>query len=190
MSKDNKVKYGLKNVHYALITETEDGNITFSKPVRIYGAVNISLSPVGDTSNFHADDEEYFTAVANNGYDGTLEMAIIPDSFKTGALGEILDTKKVLIEKTDAVIKPFALLFEFQGDKKARRHVLYYCRATRPNVEGSTKTNSIEVKTDTLNLTCRNIPEKTNVKASTTFETDADTFKNWYTEVYMETAAA
>lgn len=186
----NRVKFGLKNVHYALITEAEDGSIAFGTPQKINGAVNIALSPVGETTSFYADDEEYFTAIANNGYDGTLEMALIPDSFKTGALGEILDTKKVLIEKMDAEIKPFALLFEFKGDAKARRHALYYCKATRPNVESGTKTSSIEVKTETLNLTSRNIPGKTDVKASTTFETEATTYDNWYSQVYLETTAA
>jgi phi13 family phage major tail protein len=75
----NKVKYGLKNVHYAVITESS-GAVSYGTPVHIPGAVNLTLSPVGEKVRFAADDrEDYFAENINNGYDGNLEMALIPD---------------------------------------------------------------------------------------------------------------
>lgn len=106
------------------------------------------------------DNMEYFTAIANNGYDGTIEMALIPDTFKVTILKEMLDTKKVQFEQSDQQPAPFALLFEFEGDVKATRHAMYYCKATRPNIENSTKGQGIEPKTETLNLTCRTLQEQ------------------------------
>ena len=47
MSKPNKVKYGLKNVHVAPMTETDNGIVSFGTPRRIPGAVNLSLPPDG-----------------------------------------------------------------------------------------------------------------------------------------------
>jgi len=83
---ENKVKFGLKNVHYAAITETE-GVVTYAEPVKIPGAVSISLSAEGEESSFYADDIKYFNQFANNGYAGDLEMALIPDAFRVAVLG-------------------------------------------------------------------------------------------------------
>lgn len=181
-----KIKYGLKNVHYATITEDETGAITYGTPVKIPGAVNIALSPVGDTTPFYADDIEYFTAIANNGYDGTLELALVPDGFSKDVLGETEDTNNVLFEDSEVLPKPFALLFEFKGDVNAKRHVMYYCKATRPNIESGTKGQSIEPKTETLNLTCRPAPDTGLVKAKTTAQTNQTAYDGWYTAVYSK----
>ena len=70
----NKIKYGLKNVHYAVITEDEDGSITYGTPKRIPGAVNLTLEPQGEQAEFYADDMRYFSAFANSGYSGSLEV--------------------------------------------------------------------------------------------------------------------
>ncbi|HHX60619.1 MAG TPA: phage tail protein [Epulopiscium sp.] len=187
----NKIKYGLKNVHYAPITEEVlEGvtKITFGKPILIAGAFNLALSPVGDTTPFYADNMEYFTAIANNGYDGTVEMAIIPDSFKVTVLKEVVDANKVQFEESDKQPAPFAMLFEFEGDIKATRHLMYNCKAARPSIESSTKGQGIEPKTETLNLSCRLMPGTNIVKAKTTAETEAITYDGWYGAVYLKDA--
>jgi phi13 family phage major tail protein len=121
---ENKIKFGLKNVHYAPLTET-DGVITYGTPVKIPGAVNLSLSAAGDKVEFYADDGEYFAETVNNGYEGSLEMALIPDAYRIAILGETLDANGAIIENRNATMKKFALMFEFDGDAKKTRHVSY-----------------------------------------------------------------
>ena len=60
MSNSNKVKFGLKNCHYAKATFDEDGNVTYEKPIRMPGAVSLSMDPEGENENFYADDIEPF----------------------------------------------------------------------------------------------------------------------------------
>ena len=104
-STNNKVKFGLKNCHYAKATLDPDTNaVTFGTPVAIPGAVNLSLDPEGDTEPFYADDMVYYTTVANNGYSGDLEIALIPDSFRKDILKETEDTNGVLVE--DSTVEP------------------------------------------------------------------------------------
>lgn len=183
----NKVKYGLKQVHYAPITEAL-GVVTYGTPVAIPGAVSIALSAAGETTPFFGDDGQYHTTVSNNGYEGTLEVALIPEIFRTDILGEVVSTTdKVLVENSNANPAEFALLFEFTGDVKGIRHVLYRCKATRPNIESNTKAASTEVKTDILNLIASPLPDG-KVKAKTTAETTSAIYDAWYTKVWEKDA--
>lgn len=179
-----KVQFGLKKCYYAL--KTEDG---YDTPVELPGAVNINLSPAGDKVEFYADDELYFGEEVNNGYDGDLELALIPESFKKDVLGEELNSDGILMERATATQKSFALLFELTTDKKARRIVYYNCLAGRPAQAGSTKTSTKDVKTETISLTIR---PNTNgdVKAVTTQEANATKYNAWYTAVYEEVQSA
>lgn len=164
MANTNKIKYGLKNAHYAVVTET-NGVITYGTPVKMPGSVNLSLSASGDAVQFYADDGTFYEDYTNNGYEGSLELALIPDSFKTDVLGFTLDANGAIIENADAKAKKFALMYEFDGDAHKVRHVDLYCSASRPNIEGSTKTNTKEPKTETLNITARPRPDTYDVHA-------------------------
>ena len=181
----NKVKYGLKNAHYAPLTVDEAGNATFATPIPIPGSVSLTMDAQGDTETFYADNMAYFVSAANDGYNGSFEVAIIPDSFRQDILNETLDEQaKILVENINNQTNPFALLFEFQGDKRAIRHVLYNCTCGRPSVTGSTTTNTKTPTTETMNLTGAPLANG-NVKAKTTADTPAAQYNSWYSSVWQ-----
>ena len=186
----NKIKYNLKNVHAAILTETTtDGVTTYSygTPQAIPGAVSISLDAEGESSPFYADGIVYFRSFANNGYSGDLELALIPEWFRTEVLQEALDTNGVLVEtnKHTQDVK-FALLFEFDGDVNCIRHVMYNCTSSRPSLESETKEDSIEPGTEKLSITADPRGDGL-VKARTGDSTSEETYNNWYSSVYVPT---
>ena len=185
----NKVKFGLNKVHYAKITAWSDEGVpTFATPVRLPGAVSLSIDANGENENFFADNGVYYVINNNAGYEGDLEVALITTDFATAILGEQLDSKGVLVERNDAESAQFALLFEFNGDKNHIRHVLYCCSASRPSTESSTTEESTEVKTETLSLKATALPSGL-VKGKTCENTDEATYNNWSGAGYIPTAA-
>lgn len=183
---NNKVKYNLKNAHYAMLQTSEEGVVSFGTPVALPGAVSISLDANGEPENFYADGTAYYVINNNMGYDGDLELAMIPEDFRVSALNETLDDNKVLIEDANSELNRFSLLFEFDGDVKHIRHVLYNCSASRPGIEGKTNEESREVQTETLTIKATPLPSGV-VKAKTGNETDNTVYADWYKAVYMPT---
>lgn len=190
MPNENKIKYGLKNVHVAKLTETtsEAGVTTYSygTPKRVPGAVNLSMSAEGSSNVFRADDTVYFRTNSNNGYSGTLELALVPDWFAVEFLGMKMDGDKVLVETSESKESTkFAMLFEFAGDQKATRHVLYCCSASRSDVAGQTKEEEVSPQTETLNLTADPRGDGA-VRCKTSAETPDTVYNSWYTAVHEE----
>ena len=120
----DKVKFGIKNVHVFPITAWNDGVPTYGNVINIPGTVSLSLDKQGDTNDFYADNIKYYTSVANNGYAGTLTVAVIPDDFRTKILKYITDNNDVLVEDI-AEPNHFAMTFEEDGDQDGTKFVLY-----------------------------------------------------------------
>ena len=184
MNKKNKVKYNICNVHYAVITRAEDGTVTFATPVAIPGAVSISLDPKGEPESFYADGVEYYVINNNQGYDGDLEVALIPESFRQDVLLETADANQVLVENSNSQTGSFALLFEFDGDVRKIRHVMYNCSASRPSISAKTNEEGKEVQTETLTIKSRPLANGL-VKAKTGDSTTEAVYTDWYKSVYQ-----
>lgn len=193
MADQNKIKYGLSNVFWASLTIT-DGVPSFGTPTAFPGAVSISLPPSGDNEKFYADNIEYYISPGGTGYDGDLEMAYIPDDFAEYAFSEITEEDGVVLEEATPILQPFALLFQFEGDKNGVRHVLYNCTASKPDIASQTKEESVTPVTTSLPISATSLynakKAKNLVKARVAYSSDTATVYNgWNSEVYWPTAS-
>lgn len=183
----NKVTFGFKNVHVAFVASP----LEWEMPISIPGAVRFTPTAQGQESTFYADDSPYFVVTANNGYTAELEMALVPDTTLARMLGWEIDTNGMLVEVTNSIPEPFALLGEVSGDAKNRRFVYYHCIASRPAKEHATKNETITPTTDVLNLTIVpiEISGKTIVKGVLELsDTNAAVYNSWYDAVVLPNA--
>lgn len=174
----NKVQFGLKNVHYAVVTETVglDGAITSSYGTvkKWNGAVNIDLSKNGSSEEFYADDRAYYHLETNAGYSGSIECALVPDDILKDVFGMVADsTNGGIAEYSDVEQKYIALLFEISGDASAKRYCFYRVALSRPSVSSSTTTEGKEVKTQTCDLSATQRPDDYLIKYAVTSDDDA-----------------
>ena len=191
MPDKNKVKFGLKNAHYAIGTMANDGSVTYETPVAVPGSVSLSISPEGELTPFYADNVVYWQGGGNSGYTGNWEVADLPDQFKIDVLGYVKDANGVLVENADAETKIFAFLFQMEGDVHARRHVLYNCTATRPEQTANTIAENKEPITDSLPITAKSVYNAAldiNTPKASVEQGDA-AYANWFEEVYQTTTA-
>lgn len=152
MADKNKVRFGLKNVHVCAITENA-GAITYNTPVAWKGAKSLTLDPEGDTNTYYADNTAYFTTNTNNGYSGSLEMSEIPEEIEKMIFNTVTTEEGNLAEDANVLPNNVALMFQFEGDVSATKHIFYKVVFARPNVEGETKEESTDPKTTSMDIT-------------------------------------
>ena len=180
-----RVKFNIKNVHYAKLTIGDNNAVSYGTPVAIPGAVNLSLDPEGDNSIFWADGERYYESYANNGFSGNLEVAELVDSFKQDILGYVKDaTTGKLTEFSDVEPERFALLFQMDGSPEKTRFVFYNVLPSRENVEAETTTETKEPKTESINISAASLPN--GAVRSVVHESDA-AYANWFESVTVPT---
>ena len=130
---------------------------------------------VPNSDNFAADGKVYYKI-------NELHIELYTDC-------KDLSAEQKLEDVLDVEVQNFALLFEFDGDIKKIRHVLYNCAASRPSIESQTNEDEIEVKTETLSITATPLANGY-VKAKTGDDTTDTIYADWYKSVYMPTADA
>lgn len=179
----NIVEFGLSNVYFAKAT-VSGGAVSYDTPKKIPGAVNLALTPSGGLSPFYADNIQYWRSNTNQGYEGSIEFALLTEDFRTDILGETLDANNVLLETKGNSSTPFALLYQVEGDDDEELRVMYFCEVSRPPVNAATITDSTEPQTVTLDITCSPRPDNGVVKGDTTAATTTTVASAWFTGVY------
>ena len=189
MAEKNKVQFNLKNVYYAILTETvTNGETTYSwgTPVHVPGAVNLNLDAQSELNPFYADGIVYYQSVSQNGYQGDLEMAKYPDQMLQDVWGfTIGTTSKVLTENIQNEPKAFALMFQIDGDVDQELYVIYNCKGTKPGISSTTNTDTKDPQTQTSTISGTPLEDGT-VMARTTADTPTATKTGWFSQVFRE----
>ena len=186
-----KIHYGICNVYYSVLTELlgTNGQYTesYGTPKQLIGARSISLSPTQENVNFAADNNaNYFTQNIFSGYEGTLVLATLDDNFRKDVYGERADTNNLVGESIYDTPKKFALLFQFETDDKAVRHIMYRCSAGKYEIASTTKDQTIEPGEISIPITSGGrlsdglVKWKCDGSATTQYN-------SWYSSVYVPT---
>ena len=190
-NQENKVRFNLKNVHYAPLTFTvgQGGTVThaWGTPVHVPGAVSLDLAAESELTPFYADGVVYYRSASNNGYSGSLEMARFTDQMLQDIWGFVLgNTSMVLTENAFVDPQSFALLYQIDGDADNEYYVLYNVSGTRPNIGSNTTEDTKEPVTQTSDIAAIPMMDNGNVFARTTANTPAATKAAWFTSVFEE----
>lgn len=180
----DKVKFGIKNVHVFPITAVTAGVPTYGEVIAVPGAVSFSASAQGDINKFYADNIVYYQSASNNGYEGDLTLALIPDAFYEKIFGQVPDDNGVYTENASTEAKAFAMTFEEDGDQTGTKFVLYNCTATRPSRELNTIEDSKTPTTQTLTISAAPL-QSGDVMAMTSATTSAEVLAAWHESVYF-----
>lgn len=176
----DKVKFGIKNVHiFPQLTDAP----TYDTVIAVPGAVSLTLDAVGEINKFYADNIVYYQTSSNNGYDGSVEVAAIPDAVWEKIFNYEKDEDNVYTENSLKNVVPFAMTFEEEGDQTGTKFALYNCVATRPSRSLATKGESIEPTTQSIKVSASPLKDG-KVMAMTSADTTVEVVNNWHTKVY------
>jgi phi13 family phage major tail protein len=187
-NRKNKVKFGLKNCHYAIATLAEGRPSPLEALSGNARCRSLSLDAEGDNDPFYADDSVYYMVREQQRLFRRLELALMPESFLTDVMHETEDANGVMVENKDVEPEHFALLFEFSGDQRKIRHCMYYCSASRPPMEGDTTEDKKEVQDRealAYGITASFRPRE----GQNRNEHQRRNLRNWYNAVYQPQAS-
>lgn len=149
---NNKVLFGLSNVHIATYNEV-NGVAAIGKPKKMPGAVNLSVESSSSDNPFYADNIVYFNEFVLGSKTGELQMAKFPDWFKVEYLNYEYTSDGGIGENVNKRGASFVLIFDGEGDKHKRRHLLYNVSAGAIRKTHATITDSKEPEVESVPIT-------------------------------------
>lgn len=184
---------GLDALHYAEITEDEEGNETYGTPVKLAKAMSAELSVALAEATLYADDGA--AEVVKEFKNGTLSLGVddIGPTAAAALTGVTIDKNNVIISTSEDGGKPVAIGFRARkANGKYRYFWLYRVKFGIPSTNLATKGDSITFSTPTIEGTVlrRNKedargqhPWKAEVTEGDSGVTAA-TISDWYKQVY------
>jgi len=99
---------GLRNIHYALLTEDSDSALTYGTPQPLAGAISATISPTSNQENLYADDGVFDTQTALGDISLEMELATLPLKTQAVLLGHTY-ASGVMVQK-DTDVPPYVAI--------------------------------------------------------------------------------
>lgn len=190
---------GLDMLHFAKITEDENGEETYGTPEKLAKAISADLSVELVEAMLYADDG--IAEIVKEFGNGTLSLGIddIGSAVASTLTGATIDSNGVVISASEDGGEPVAIGFRAKkANGKYKYYWLYKVKFGIPATNLATKGESITFSTPTIEGTImrrnkvdgRNKhPWKAEVTEGDT-KVSAETITNWYKSVYEPTYSA
>lgn len=182
---------GLKNLHYAVLTEDSSSAATYESPEKIESVISLDIQDNTEQVTFYSDDRVEQVINAYAGKEVTLELGFLPNELEAKLTGNSYNpTTGIFSQKADAVVPEIALIFEAPKSDGHSRYVVLYKGVLAIDGENyATQEDTVEGQTVTLKGIF--MPLVYNGKPSAKLDTDvsaSDTTAkdNWFTEVIVE----
>ena len=184
---------GLDKLYYAKITEAENGEETYEKPVQLAKAMSADLSVELAEATLYADDGA--AEIVKEFKSGKLTLGVddIGSTVASDLSGATIDANGVIVSASEDGGTPVAVGFRAKkSNGKYRYFWLYRVKFGISAANMATKGDSITFSTPTIEGTIlrRNKPDtrgkhpwKAEVTEGDTSVTE-ETIVNWYNEVY------
>ena len=150
----NKVEFGIEQLHVCTYEVDDNGDVTLGSPYHQVGAVGFAPEQSAEDNKFYADNVAYWSEYTDGPFEGDLEVAIFSDDFKVNFLGYKRTAGGGLANVKNATKPKVCIMFEYKGDKEARRAIFYNCALGAIKREYNTIAENKEPVTETIGVTC------------------------------------
>ncbi len=150
---NNKVEFGISNLHIMTYTVATDGTVTLGTPYHQMGAVSFTPSEDSENTKFYADNVVYYSSYSGGSFEGDLEVAKFDDAFKTQFLGYLSKSDGGLAIVKNATKPNVAIAFQIEGDAESRRVIMYNCSLGGISRDYNTIEDTKEPATETIAVT-------------------------------------
>jgi len=144
------VTVGLRNLHYAILTEDSDNETTYGTMARISGMIQADIDVEAADNTLYADNAAYEAAVTTGKASVSLNIAELPLEQLASLLGHTATNGEMLSKSTDEA--PYVgLAFEYTKNNGKKRFVkLFKGKFKEPKESTKTKGESVEFQTPTI----------------------------------------
>lgn len=144
---------GVSDLYYSLLlTDVSGGTSTYQAPVRIAGLISININPNSSSESLFADNGPMETASTLGNIEVEINTADLPLDIQSVLLGHTIDSDGIMMRKGTDTAPWLAIGFKALKSNGKYRYVwLTKGKFAVPSLEHTTKQDSVEFQTPTIN---------------------------------------